>query len=59
MALIRALFGFHSFIRKKTTNGSLPDTLRLKWMILLVTVCETFVRLNIAAGYIDPYEVRQ
>jgi len=59
LALIRALFGARHLLKKKTKNGKLPDRVRLKWMIAIVTGYELFVRLTIAAGFIDPHEVRQ
>ncbi len=59
LALIRVFFGVRHFLKKKPKNGKLQDMVRLKWMIAIVTVYELFVRLTIAAGFIDPNEVRQ
>lgn len=59
LALIRAYYGARHFVKKKPKNKRFPDMIRLKWMIAVVTVYEFYVRLNVASGIIDPYEVRQ
>jgi len=59
LAVIKLFFGTLHFLRKKPKSEKIMDAVRLKWMIAIVTGYELFVRLTIAAGFIDPYEVRQ
>jgi|GEM_PF-508336 len=59
LAVIKVLYGLRNVLRKKPKEGGVPGRIRLMWMIAVVTGYEFFVRLNIATGLIDPYEVRQ
>ena len=59
LAIIRALFDFRSFIRKKPKKGNVADTLRFQWMIAIVATYEFYVRLKISIGAMDPRDVRE